>query len=62
MDSPKKGEISTARKIQVRPRADAPFEAFERINDNAYKVKLPRDYGVSTTFSMVDLSSYLYDE
>ena len=31
------------------------------MNDNAYKVELPRDYGVSTTFNVADLSPY-YDE
>jgi len=44
------------------PRADGPFEVLERINDNAYKVDLPGDYGVSTTFNVADLSPYLEDD
>jgi len=44
------------------PRADGPFEVLERINDNAYKVDLPSDYGVSTTFNVADLSPYLADD
>jgi len=41
------------------PRADGPFEVLERISDNAYKVDLPGDYGVSATFNVADLSPYL---
>jgi len=33
----------------------------ERINDNAYKVELPGDYGVSATFNVADLSPYEAD-
>jgi len=40
------------------PWADGPFEILEKINDNNYKVELPGDYGVSTTFSIADLSPY----
>ena len=44
------------------PRADGPFEVIEKINDNAYKVDLPGDYGVSCTFNVADLSPYFDDE
>ena len=40
------------------PRDDGPFEVLERINDNACKVDLPGDYGVSATFNVADLSAY----
>ena len=39
-------------------RADGPFEVLERVSDNADKVNLPRDYGVSGTFNVVDLSPW----
>jgi len=40
------------------PRAKGPFEVPERINNNAYKINLLNDYGVSATFNVVDLASY----
>ena len=44
------------------PRVDGPFEVLERVNDNAYKVSLPEDYGALATFNVADLSPYLEDE
>jgi len=44
------------------PRANGPFEVLQRVNDNAYKVNLPRDYGVSATFNVADFSPYLEDD
>jgi len=44
------------------PRADGPFEVLEHINDNAYKVDLPGDYGVSTTFNVAYLRAYQDDD
>ena len=40
------------------PRGDGPFRVLERINDNAYKIELPDDYSVSTTFNVADLTPY----
>jgi len=34
----------------------------ERINDNAYKLELPVDFGVSPTFNIADLKPYLREE
>ena len=44
------------------PRADGPFKVLEKIKDNAYKVDLPGDYGVSATFNVADLSAYQADD
>ncbi|GKV14749.1 hypothetical protein SLEP1_g25572 [Rubroshorea leprosula] len=47
--------------VKLSPRADGPFQIVEKINDNAYKIKLPGDYGVSATFNVADLSPYYED-
>lgn len=42
----------------MHPREERPFQIFEKINDNAYKVDLPCEYNVSATFNVSDLSPY----
>src|SRR5437667_12208924 len=44
------------------PRAAGPFKVLEKIIDNAYKLELPPDFGVSTTFNTSDLRLYLGEE
>ena len=44
------------------PRADGPFKILKKINDNAYKLELPADFGVSPRFNIADLKPYLGDE
>ena len=34
------------------PRAEGPYKIIARVNDNAYKVELPGDYGVHATFNV----------
>jgi hypothetical protein len=50
------------RKSKLMPRGDGPFKVLAKINDNAYKIELPGDYGVSPTFNVVDLSPFLGDK
>jgi hypothetical protein len=44
------------------PRADGPFKIIKKINDNAYKLDLPPEFGVSPTFNISDLKPYLEEE
>ena len=44
------------------PRAAGPYKIIEKINDNAYKLELPPEFGVSPTFNIADLKSYLGEE
>ena len=58
----RKERCPSKRKSKLIPRADGPFEIFERVNDNAYKVNLHGDYAVSATFNMADLSPHSEDD
>ena len=44
------------------PRAAGPYKIIEKINDNAYKLELPPEFGVSPTFNIADLKPYLGEE
>ena len=62
MGTPWKERFPSKRKSKLMPRADGPFEVLEKINDNAYKVDLPGEYGVSCTFNVTDLKPYFEDD
>jgi len=40
------------------PRSDRPIEVLEQIGSSPYNVDLPREYNVSATFNVADLSLY----
>jgi hypothetical protein len=58
----RKDRFPDRRKSKLMPRGDGPFKVLARINDNAYKIDLQNDYGVSTTFNVADLTPYFGDE
>ena len=43
---------------KLRLRANGPFKVLQHIGNNAYKIKLPDGYDVSSTFNISDLSPY----
>jgi hypothetical protein len=43
-------------------RAAGPFKILAKINDNAYKLELPPEFGVSPRFNISDLPPYLGEE
>ena len=57
----RKERFPGGRHAKLRPRADGPFKVLQRIGDNAYKIELPGDYGVSAAFNVSDLLPY-YEE
>lgn len=54
----RKKRFSNQRKSKLQPRGDGPFQVLVRINDNAYKLELPDEYGVSATFNVADLTPF----
>ncbi|KAI4343331.1 hypothetical protein MLD38_027853 [Melastoma candidum] len=58
----RKERFPDKRKNKLMPRAEGPFQVIERINDIAYKLDLPGDYGVSATFNVQDLMPFVEDD
>jgi hypothetical protein len=54
-----KDRFKELQKSKLIPRAAGPFKIIEKINDNAYKLELSPEFGVSPTFNIADLNPYL---
>jgi hypothetical protein len=54
----RKERFPEQKRSKLMPRGDGPYQIIERINDNAYKVDLPGEYGVIVTFNVSDLSLF----
>ena len=54
----RKDRFPTKRKSKLSPRGDGPFQVLKRINNNAYILDLPKEYGVHHTFNIIDLISF----
>ena len=62
MDTLEEGTVSFQKKVQVDAKGQWAFKVLKMVNNNAYKVNLLGDYGVSATFNVVDLSPYIEDD
>jgi len=58
----RKDRFPELRKSKLMPRAAGPYKIIEKINDNAYKLELPPEFGVSPSFNISDLKPYLGEE
>jgi hypothetical protein len=58
----RKERFPDLRKSKLMPRADGLFKVLEKINENAYNLDLPADFGVSPTFNIANLKPYLGEE
>jgi hypothetical protein len=58
----RKDHFPTLRRSKLMPRAAGPFKVLTKINDNAYILELPPEFGVSTSFNVVDLKPYLGED
>jgi translation initiation factor IF-1 len=50
------------RKSKLLSRVASPFKILAKINDNAYKLKLPPEFGVSPSFNISDSRPYMREE
>jgi hypothetical protein len=57
----RKERFPNQRKSKLQPCGDGPFQVLERINDKAYKINLPGEYGVSATFNVADFTLFDID-
>jgi hypothetical protein len=58
----RKERFSELRKYKLMSRAAGPFKILAKINDNAYKLELPPEFGISPSFNISDLRPYLGEE
>jgi hypothetical protein len=58
----RKERFPNKQNVNLSPRANGPFRVTQKINDNAYKIELSGDYGLSATFNVADLSPYFGDK
>jgi hypothetical protein len=57
-----KDRFPTLRHSKLMPRAAGPFKMLTKINDNAYILDLPAEFGVSTSFNVADLKTYVGED
>jgi len=55
----RKDRFPTKRKSKLSPRGDGPFQVLKEVNNNAYKLDLPIEYGVHDAFNVIDLSPFV---
>jgi hypothetical protein len=58
----RKERFSELRKSKLMSRATGPFKILGKINNNAYKLELPLECGVSPSFNISNLRPYLGEE
>jgi hypothetical protein len=58
----RKEQFPDLRKSKLMFHVDGPFKILEKINNIAYKLEFPPEFGVSPTFNISDLRPYLGEE
>jgi hypothetical protein len=58
----RKHSFPDLRKSKLMPHVAGPYKVLAKINDNAYTIELPPDFGVSSTFNISDLKPYMGEE
>jgi hypothetical protein len=55
----RKDRFPDLRKSKLMPHFVGSYKFLAKINDNAYTIELPPDFGVSPTFNILDLKPYM---
>jgi len=58
----RKDRFPNQRKSKISPRGDGPFQVLKKINNNAYQLDLPDEYGVHATFNVIGLTPFVGNE
>jgi hypothetical protein len=58
----RKERFPELRKSKLISRAASPSKILAKINDNAYKLELPLEFGVTLSFNILDLRPYVGEE
>ena len=58
MDSHEKGTVPSSKEDKALSQGRRTFQVVARVGNNAYKLDLLKDYGVSSTFNVSDLSLF----
>jgi hypothetical protein len=58
----RKERFPELRKSKLMSHVAGPFKILAKINDNAYKLELPPEFGVSPSFNILDLWPYFREE
>jgi hypothetical protein len=58
----RKERFPELRKSKLMSHATGPFKILAKVNDNAYKLELPPEFGVSPSFNILDLRPYFREE
>jgi hypothetical protein len=58
----RKDRFPTLRRSKLMPSVVGPFKVLTKINDNAYILDLPTEFGVSTSFNVADLKPSMAED
>ena len=55
----RRDKFPSQRKSKLSPRGDGPFQVLKKINNNAYQLDLPEDFGAHVSFNVIDLIPFV---
>jgi len=58
----RKERFHSKRKNKIMARGNGPYKVVQKVRENAFKIKLPKDMHISATCNVGDLTPYLEDD